>query len=327
MLVAFPVHAQLESKATKLRVGNWVEIRGTLGKENLFQAARVDLIEPARYQVLIGTVVSQLDTDHFTLLGQRVEIQEKTEIGKLDLKQLQGTRVKVEGYYRGPRKFSARELDPRGDGRERISGQIDNIRNRRRTVEITVMNTIIEIAADIPVEHELAWNEYSRSETGALAIADFNRDEEDRFGDGYWITDNLQVSGQAGIRGLSENEYNLDERDQEDRDDIESALRARLVYQPFASFFAVGELNYRQLYRNDDDKGRLQIDNTKLGESYLYWIDPFSRGVDIQLGRVDFDEDRNGSMTRIWTRSKQFGPTNGCDWKCLTAKYFPMAVL
>lgn len=31
---------------------------------------------------------------------------------------------------------------------------------------------------------------------------------------------------------------------------------------------------------------------TRLGEAYLYWLDPFDTGLDLQLGRVDFDDER-----------------------------------
>ena len=220
------------------------------------------------------------------------KFRKKTDIGNLNPGKLAGTRVKVEGYYRGPERFSARELDPRGEGRERVAGRIDKIQKRRGAIELMVMNTLINIPQDVMVEHDLAWHEYGKTEIGALAMVDVNRDEEDRFGDGYWITDNLQIAGQAQLRGLAENENNLNQRDPEDRDDMEASFRARLVYQPSASFFAIGELNYRKLYRNDDDDGRLEDSNSRLGESYFYWIDPFNKGIDLQLGRVDFDDER-----------------------------------
>jgi len=301
-------HAQFESSPDELLEGHWLELRGNYFEDGRFVAQSVDLVEPDRYEILVGTVSAQEEGGHFTLLGQRVEIQEKTSFGEVPRDTLEGVRIKLEGYYRSDEKFSAREISPRNEGRPRITGRIDSIRKKRDVYELQIMNYLVEIPEREMVRHEAALSDYQRSEASAQAIVDRNRDEEDRFGSGFWLSENLMVAGQVQTRGTSEEEFNLNPRDPEDRDDLEASVRARFVYQPSDSFFAVSEVNYRYLSRNDEDRGRSSVDNTKLGETYLYWIDPFRVGLDLQLGRVDFDEDREwlydqnlDAVKAIWT--------------------------
>jgi alginate production protein len=284
--------ARSESSTHVLREGQWLEVRGSYREDGRFVAERADLVQPGRYEVLIGTAQPDARDDYFRLLGIPVEIHEKTDFERLDGRDIRGARVKVEGYYRGEDKFSAREIGPRGEGRERITGRIDRIRNRRSGTQLSIMNFLVEIPKDMLVRHDAPPGDFLRTEPTAQMIVDRNRDEEDLFGEGVWITENLMVAGQAQARGAFEENYNLNERDREDRDDLEATLRARFVYQPSGSFFAVAEFNHRELWRDDEDEGRRDDGNSRLGESYFYWIDPFGSGIDLQAGRVDFDDER-----------------------------------
>lgn len=289
---ATPASAQLESDPRLVRVGQWLEVRGEWDPAGRFRAARIDLVQPRRYQVLIGEVTGQDEQGHITVLGQRVEVQAKTDIDKLPANDLTGRRVKVEGYYRGPRKFSAREIDPRGPGRERLLGRVDARHTGGGGVEFEIMTYRVVVPADVLVRHEDPPESYAQTAATATAIADRGRDEEDLFGEGYWLTESLQLSGQTELRALGERDFNLDERDREDRDDIEFSIRTRVLYQPSASFFALAELRHRELRRADRDDGRLSDSNTRLGEAYLYWIGAFADALDLQAGRVDFDDER-----------------------------------
>ena len=166
----------------------------------------------------------------------------------------------------------------------------------------------VQIPEGLPVRRDFAVSSYALSEPGAQAIVNRNRDEDDQFGKGLWITDRLMVAGQVQARAINEDEFDLDKGDPEDRSDLEATFRARLVYQPTPSFFAVAELKHRELRRDDDDDGRLNNGVTKFGETYLYWIDPFGIGLDIQAGRADFDDEREwiydqnlDTLRAIWT--------------------------
>ena len=300
--------AQTESSTGVLAEGQWLEVRGSYEAGETFLAQRVELVQPGRYETLIGTVSSVREGDHLTLMGQRVEAGEKTTFSSVDRSALEGVRVKVEGHYRSKEKFSARKISLRGEGRERITGRIDDIRKQRKGFEVAIMGYRVVIPGDLPLRHELAVNRYVSSEPRAQAIVDRNRDEEDLFGKGVWITDQLMLAGQLEARGIMQDEFDLKERDPEDRDDLATSFRARFVYQPGSSVFAVAELKHRQLRRDDDKTGRLNNGVTKLGETYLYWIDPFGGGIDLQAGRVDFDDGREwlydqnlDTLRAIWT--------------------------
>ena len=284
--------AQPDFSVDIMAEGQWLEVRGSYQADGAFLAQRVDLVQPGRHEILIGTISGVQIGDHFTLLGQRVEIQEKTTFDRVDRNALDGVRVKVEGYYRSEERFSGRKISPRGKGRERITGRIDDIRRKRKGLEVGIMGYRVLIPDDLPVRRELAVNRYLLSGPRAQAIVDRNRDEDDLFGKGVWITDRLFLAGQIQARGIKEDEFDLDEADPEDRSDLEATFRARFVYQPTASFFAVAELNHRQLLRDDDEDGRFSNGETKFGETYLYWIDSFGIGLDLQVGRVDFDDER-----------------------------------
>lgn len=304
--------AQAESAAELLSVGQWLEVRGSYGANGSFLAARVELLQPGRYETLIGTIRGSHDAGPFTLLGQRVQLHEKTTFGGLDRSALEGTRVKVEGYYHNEERFSAREISSRGEGRDRITGRIDDIALvQTRSIsglEVGIMGYRVLIPEELQVRHDLTVAHYEFSQPRAQSIVNRNRDEDDLFGKGMWITDKLLLVGQLQARASKELEFDLDEADPENRTDFASAFRARFVYQPTPSFIAVAELNHRQLWRIDDEDGRLSRGVTKLGETYLYWIDPFGIGLDLQIGRVDFDDRREwlydqnlDTLRAIWT--------------------------
>ena len=70
--------AQSESFVDVLTEGHWLEVRGSYQADGSFLAQRVDLVQPGRYEILIGTISSVQEGGNFTLLGQNVEPQQKT---------------------------------------------------------------------------------------------------------------------------------------------------------------------------------------------------------------------------------------------------------
>lgn len=307
-LVSGTLHASLESVPEMLEEGHWLEVRGDYQGDGRFLAERADLIEPERYQTLIGTISAQDGEQRFTLLGQDVEIHEKTSFGNINRHKLEGERVKLEGYFRGREKFTARNINPRGEGRERILGRIDGIQKGAEGVELQIMNFRVLIPGGVMIRHEASMSEYGITEPGIKTIASQYRDEEDLFGDGLRLTDNLQMSGQIQTRGIREQEFNLNQARPRDRDDLEATFRMRLDYQPSDSFFAMAELNHGRLWRSDEDRGHSTTNQTRLGETFAYWADPFGTGLDLQVGRVDFDEEREwlydqnlDTVRAVWT--------------------------
>ena len=52
------------------------------------------------------------------------------------------------------------------------------------------------------------------------------------------------------------------------------------------------EVRYTYQRRNDDLLGTLDTDDSRLGESFIFFDDPFGVDFDIQAGRMDFDDRR-----------------------------------
>ena len=300
--------AQSESFVDVLTEGHWLEVRGFHQADGSFLAQRIDLVQPGRYEILVGTISGVQTGGNFTLLGQRVEVQRKTGFRNVNGNALEHKRVKVEGYYRSAEKFSARQIAGRGGGRDGITGRIDNLRSDRDGLEVGIMGYRVKIPGDVVVRHELNVTRYQTSEFRAQAIVERDLNEEDRFGKGIRISDTLLLGGQVQARGTSEHEFDLDAIGPDGRDDLEATFRGRIIYQPSSSFFAMAELYHRQLLRDDATGGRTSNAITKLAQTYLYWIDPFDVGLDLQVGRVNFNDKREwlydhnlDALRAVWT--------------------------
>ena len=47
---------EAETSPTELRVGHWVQVKGSLEGRNRFRAAEIEVLEPEDNEVLVGTV-------------------------------------------------------------------------------------------------------------------------------------------------------------------------------------------------------------------------------------------------------------------------------
>src|SRR5262245_33679185 len=144
-----------------LRVGQVVEVRGTLDEEGRFVAQKIELQPPTADDVLLGTVpVGDVDPERFTLLGQVVETDERTKWEDLVPGSLAGKRVKVEGSWKGPRRFRAESIGPRDAGRDRIGARIDELRKVADGWEARIMIFPVRIPEGTEVEHARPVAEY-----------------------------------------------------------------------------------------------------------------------------------------------------------------------
>lgn len=275
-----------------IREGHWVEVRGKLDEAGVFQAARVEIVHEQRYEILIGTAEASERENHVRLLGRQVELNEKTTYRKLERDELPGSRVKIEGYFRGVEKFSAREVAQRGQGRERIVGRADRVRREQDSIWLEVMGFTVLVPTMLDLDHEDPLEDYVLSQRRTQPVSRESRNEDDQFGKGIRISENVLFAGLAEARWTGEDEFDLDRRDPEDRQDSESSFRGRFIYRPSTSFVGVLEVSHRRLWRKDDEDGRIERDATVLGETFGYWFDPFGMATDVQAGRIDFDEER-----------------------------------
>jgi len=281
-----------EENPDVLRVGHWVEVRGEVTGDRQFKATRIELLEPDRYEVLLGTIDKLVGKRAFNIMGMSVELNDKTTYREIAPDHLEGQRVKLQGYYLGDSQFTSRKIYARNPGRDGISGRVDSMRKVGDGFEITIMDYRVSIAPHIDVRREKALVDYAISPPRALAVVDRNRDEEDLFGAGFWLTESLFLSGQLEAIGLLEDDFDINDDVPRKQDEALARARARFVYQPADYFFAVATFSYVKLWRDDQRRGRLEREDYRMGESYLYFLDPWNKGLSLQLGRVDFDERR-----------------------------------
>ena len=273
--------------------GNWVEVRGKLDDKGVFIAERVDLTEPGDEEVLIGTVPTSSESGEFELLGQAVQISPKTSFSKVAGTKLLNKRVKVEGHYRGSRRFSARKVSARGEGRDRVAGLVSDIRQTADGYLIRVMNQRVLMPADVELRHDKPVKDYTVASLNVAVPEGKQLSEDDQFGEGFRFGDRLRFSTLTEARYTGENNYDLDDRRDRDRQDTAASIRGRFMLAP-GDHGISGQMEVRYTYqrRNDDLLGTLDTDDSRLGESFIFFDDPFGVDFDIQAGRMDFDDRR-----------------------------------
>jgi alginate production protein len=273
--------------------GHWLQVRGELDEQGVFQVQRLNLIEPRDEEEMIGRLSASSDSNQYLLFGQRVVVSDKTRYRRIDESELAGARVKVEGHYRGPKRFSARSISRRDAGRERITGQVISIDSSSDGYVLAIMNNKIRVPADIEVSHEQPFEFYTISPQSIALRKGRELSEEDRFGNGIRLSKHLRLTSMLETRYTSEDNYNLNDSEEEGRQDLGASARARLILEP-TGYGLSGQLEFRytHLQREDDKKGRLEVNDTRLGESFIFLDDLFDMDFDIQAGRMDFDDRR-----------------------------------
>lgn len=283
-----------------LCVGQVVEVRGELGADGRFIAQKLELGMPASDDVLLGLVpVPSVTDSSFFLLGQLVEWDEDTEWKGLEQGKLAGQRVKVEGSWKGPRKFKAKSIEPRNPGRDRIGARIDALTPTADGFEARLMIFTVVIGKDTEVEHAKPVASYPLAperQIGASSTETIERDEDDSFGKGYALSDTLRLMGQLEAKISNETDYDLNEAQEEDRTDYDAGARLRLTWSPSAKLAGLVEMRYTHQYRRDDDNGvnDSEVNHSgSFGETWLQWRDVLdNQGFDVTVGRQDFDDPR-----------------------------------
>ena len=287
-----------ESDPEQVQVGHWVEVLGHwTGKE--FRASRTRIVEPKKKEELIGilapaprTFAAPGEPAVFMLLGLPIYTAEKTEWQGIDPRAIVGQRIEIKGHYRSRSKFSAREISPRGGDQDRIIGPVDAVERSSGGIEITIMHYTVLLPEGSRVGHELPLERLAVSSTMAGPAVRISKGEEDLFGEGFALSDSLRFDAQLEFRSATQENLDLDDGDREDRSDYNGSVRARLEWLPSERVSAVGELRMAQRYRDDEEDGTSRVDDVQVGETFLRWQDLAGGSVELQIGRQDFDEQR-----------------------------------
>lgn len=285
-----------------LQVGHVIEARGAFDEQGRFVAQKVVLEKPNEDDALLGTVAEdQTGFLSFVLLGQPVETDERTEWKELEKASLAGKRIKVEGSWKGPRRFRADSIEPRGAGRDRIGARIDALTRVEGGWEAKLMIYTVLLKDDTEVEHEEPVEAYGLAPERQINVIndsqlEIERDEDDAFGDGIALSRTLRLQGQLEFRVDEFNNFDLDSGKLEDRTDYEASARIRLTWAPSENLVGLTELRFFEQYRRDDDNGINDSENSHdggFGETWLQWRNVAGNpGLDVTLGRQDFDDPR-----------------------------------
>ena len=211
--VATGATAQSEATASAgaVRVGHWLEIRGHFLDAASFEADEVRIVQPQKYDVLIGTA-DDGGEGTFRLLARRVVPDRRTRWRNVEPGSVDGTRVKVEGFSnKGSSRFVAAKVSHRGPGRERIAGRVERLRSDASGLRATVLGFDVLLPETVTYQEPL-----DRIALAAPRARAFNGDgtsEDDLFGRGIRIAKNLALLGQLETRYSSEENFDLDVED------------------------------------------------------------------------------------------------------------------
>ncbi|MHC4845871.1 MAG: alginate export family protein [Planctomycetota bacterium] len=293
LLVALLAPDGAAEDVTDLRVGHWVRVKGRPDATGDFRGSEVELRAPKDDESLVGTVTEVAgDRSWFRLLGIRVRISGRTEWENLSVDGLEGARVTVEGHYRGVGRFSSREVARRDPGRDRLEGRIDGVRRTRDGVELRIMDTRVFLAADAPLKSDMPIGYYTLAPARPEQEARQVRDDDDEIPAGLSLTETLSFGGQVEVKSEYEHEFDLDETKDGNERKERLSFRGELVWEPTDDFFALVGFRSQLEQASEDGKPFMRSSNGVLTEAYGYWRDVFDTGVDLQVGRQDFDEPR-----------------------------------
>ncbi|MFT4540547.1 MAG: hypothetical protein ACI841_001777 [Planctomycetota bacterium] len=284
-----------------IRVGHWIEAKGALGADGNFHVEAVQVATAAEEEQLIGTVTRVAgDGSWFELLGQRVICSDKTRWRNIDATGLNGARIKVLGYYRGPTKFSARSISRRGSGRDALIGRVDALRQTAEGFEVDVMRFMLLVTPEVDIESEHPLEEYELIDARAPIRSSITkaegdtraRDDDDYIPGQIQISDSLSIGFLFEARTTDEHEFDLRKSEARNRADHEASVRAEVTWRPSSDFHVVGGVRQMVRWRDDERDGQDELTRLPLVELYAYWSDVFGLPFDLQVGRQDFDEDR-----------------------------------
>ena len=285
-------------EGTILRVGHWVKLKGEASVEHGWTVSSAEIKKPERFEVLIGTVAPEEDSwESFELLGIPVSTSPRIIEKGLPGPTPGGMRIKVEGYYRGKQKFSARKIKGRKAGRESIEGRVDRIQRVAGGYLIQVMNLQAFLPDSVAIERPADLSTLSlialRGNLSKVITTRANAiNEDDEIPETFKLGNNLYLGGQFQWRSREEDEFDLNKKIARDRLDHSFSARARLRWSPDDDFQAIATVRFSKRWRHDDKNGYSQLSSSRLSETNLWWKNIYGADLDVIVGRQDLDDSR-----------------------------------
>lgn len=276
-----------------LRVGHWVEVKGVLEAKS-FTASAIEVLPPSDKHVLIGAVTEVDEADKsFVVLGQPVQVTDKTQWRDVDLSALKGKFVKVEGHYRGPNKFSARQISARGEGRSRIEGRIDAIEPMGEDLELTVMRFKVLVPHAVKFENQGPFGDMVLSpQVDFETLTGRFVSDDDYIPGGLKIGPDLFLGALFEWKAEDDSNFDLDDTQSGDVTKQRVTLRAQLAWTPSEKFRALFSPRIELNDRHRDGQPAEDTGTVDIYEAWLLFGDILGSGVDLEVGRQSFDDLR-----------------------------------
>jgi len=297
LLLAAPGAAQT---VEEVKVGHWIRVKGRLSEDGIFVADEIEVREPSNEESIVATPTNVRDGGQwFDMLGMPCETSARTEWDGLTPEELGTAQVDVEGHYRGPRRFSVRDVEARNtEGRDRIEARLDKVTRVPGGLEFLVMSFRVFVdPATVVVECDKPIAEMPFAEASAASIQE-RRDDEDEVLSSLALADGLTLGGRGEVKSESKREYDLGRKTNAGKPargnewQRSATVRLQAVWEPTSDFFAL--LSAEEQYTHDHENGPgtdFREDSGKVNEAYGFWRFR-EQGFDLQVGRQDFDDVR-----------------------------------
>ncbi|MFT7678820.1 MAG: hypothetical protein ACI8QC_002817, partial [Planctomycetota bacterium] len=274
-----------------LEVGHWISAKGDLA-DGRFRISELEVLPPEDLETLVGTL-SNLDQDRLRILGQEVHLSTSTSWDRDRSSETASTRVKLQGHYRSPRKFSARKVRYRGLGRDQIAGRVDEISPVAGGLVLRVMRFRLFLPADETLQSEgnIAGLEKAKARAYSKE-AELPLDDDDDIPGRHMLSEYLTLGARVDFSSAFEDNFDLDDERARDRRNYAASIRSELVWAPPGNFSGLIGFRHSTRYRWDADDPNETRNRSLFNEVYGYWSDVGTRGLDLQIGRQDFDDPR-----------------------------------
>lgn len=278
-----------------LRVGQWVELKGARAADGVFDVSAVEVLPPGDKHVVLGAV-TEVDAkeQRFHVLGLEVSLGDPVRWDDgLSLADLSvGQRVKVEGSYRGDGRFVAREIAAREAGRDRIVGRVDWIRPGKDGYEAEVIGFRARIAAAAKLENESPFAAIPLAAEIRFDVAQRTSEDEDYVPGSIRLAEGLTFGGLIETKYVSEDGYDLRESRDRDVQKTRITVRPQLLWTPSDRFSALAAPRFEWNYRDAENGADSWESDVRFKELWVWAKDLAGSGVDLQVGRQDFDDPR-----------------------------------
>ncbi|MFQ5350094.1 MAG: DUF5666 domain-containing protein, partial [Thermoanaerobaculia bacterium] len=134
----------------KLRIGHWIEVRGSLTGEGVFAARRIELTGPRQVSALWGPAERGGLPGSLVVLGRPIDVESDTDWRGGSAGSCIGQRVRVLGVPGRRGRISARRVEVRDPGFARVGGRIESLeRLPDGGVGLEVLGIAVQVPADV----------------------------------------------------------------------------------------------------------------------------------------------------------------------------------